>query len=412
MRARLAVAGLLGVILICQTEVWAKTPFENWRDLQPGVSVFSFKPAGIPEPNSIKVVAIDPAAKAEIRLVEAKPGTGGETADVLCRRVKCLAAVNGGFFQLATGQPVGGGVLPETKGLLGFDIPGIVSSAIVIRNGEPSAVHPGFSDVRHPRTMVCGNPQGKRWLIVDDGRQPHSLGLTIDQAATAVSQLGCTKTINLDGGCSTVLVVAGKVENRPCNDGRYSVQAAGSPQRKLPNILAVVSTVPRAAPPKSVAAVAKQTPPAKPEVKVLAKAEAMVLTAAQAEAPPIQRTANRFLRGIAMTSLLAAAMLAWSQTLRLRQTKDRPGAKLPAGLPFRTYFCRLDCPPRRPILDIWSRLRLTAVPPFLPISAKNSGPCFFAVASPPFLPASLRFIFATTTSFAPNLTRLVATRIG
>ncbi len=76
---------------------------------------------------------------------------------------------------------------------------------------------PGFSASRHPRTAV-GYDSGRRrlWLVVVDGRQPpYSAGMTLPELAELLEALGADEAINLDGGGSSVMVVRGRVRNRP-----------------------------------------------------------------------------------------------------------------------------------------------------------------------------------------------------
>ena len=52
------------------------------------------------------------------------------------------------------------------------------------------------------------------------GKQPElSLGMTIDELADFMKNLGCIKALNLDGGGSTTFVYAGRVINQPTGSG-------------------------------------------------------------------------------------------------------------------------------------------------------------------------------------------------
>jgi hypothetical protein len=63
----------------------------------------------------------------------------------------------------------------------------------------------------HPRTAVAVDAEGRAlWLIVVDGRQPdYSEGVTLDELAEIVLELGAETALNLDGGGSTTLVAEG-----------------------------------------------------------------------------------------------------------------------------------------------------------------------------------------------------------
>lgn len=72
---------------------------------------------------------------------------------------------------------------------------------------------------RHPRTAVGVTSDGTVLLTVVDGRWPeHSLGMTLVELARELVALGVTDALNLDGGGSTTLVVAGAVINRPSDE--------------------------------------------------------------------------------------------------------------------------------------------------------------------------------------------------
>jgi len=95
--------------------------------------------------------------------------------------------------------------------------------AVVLRGGEPT----GQGDANlHPRTAAGVSKDGK-WLILVavDGRQfGHSGGMTTGELASLMKRLGAWDAINLDGGGTTTLVVAGpdgapQILNRPVHRG-------------------------------------------------------------------------------------------------------------------------------------------------------------------------------------------------
>ena len=83
-----------------------------------------------------------------------------------------------------------------------------------------------FSAQRHPRTAIGRTADGDVWLVAIDGRQPHSDGATLEEAAIVMRRLGCVDAINLDGGGSTALNVRGLTLNRP-SDGRERAVSNG-----------------------------------------------------------------------------------------------------------------------------------------------------------------------------------------
>ncbi|MDI9634655.1 phosphodiester glycosidase family protein [Kamptonema cortianum] len=72
-----------------------------------------------------------------------------------------------------------------------------------------------FSTTKHPRTAIGSTAKGDIWMLVLDGRQPMSRGAGLDELARVMQRLGCTNAINLDGGGSSTIAIAGLVVNRP-----------------------------------------------------------------------------------------------------------------------------------------------------------------------------------------------------
>ena len=69
---------------------------------------------------------------------------------------------------------------------------------------------------RNPRTGVGLTPSGRLLLVVVDGRRPGwSSGMRLDEFANLFLYLGADRAMNLDGGGSSTMVVAGRVVNRP-----------------------------------------------------------------------------------------------------------------------------------------------------------------------------------------------------
>jgi hypothetical protein len=62
----------------------------------------------------------------------------------------------------------------------------------------------------HPRTAAGTDVSGRYvWLVVVDGRQPGSSeGMTTHELARFLSELGCHDAVNLDGGGSSVMMLA------------------------------------------------------------------------------------------------------------------------------------------------------------------------------------------------------------
>lgn len=91
-----------------------------------------------------------------------------------------------------------------------------------------------FSTKRHPRTAVGVTAAGDVWLVVIDGRQAMSRGATLEETALILQKYGCVNAINLDGGGSSQIGLAGLTLNRP-SDGK---------ERAVCNSLLVIGPAP------------------------------------------------------------------------------------------------------------------------------------------------------------------------
>ncbi len=108
-----------------------------------------------------------------------------------------------------------------------FALSGDVS---IVRDGKPIS-HPSNPHT-HPRTAVGFDRTGtKMYILVVDGRQQRSRGMTYDELGIFMTSLGAWDAINLDSGGSTTLV------RRPLGQGQVVVAnnpSEGS-QRAVPN---------------------------------------------------------------------------------------------------------------------------------------------------------------------------------
>lgn len=84
---------------------------------------------------------------------------------------------------------------------------------------------------RHPRTAAGWTEDGALLLLVLDGRSKTSRGATLNETAAILLAHGAQEALNLDGGGSTTLWVAGQVQNQPSDK-------AG--ERPVASILALV----------------------------------------------------------------------------------------------------------------------------------------------------------------------------
>ncbi|MEM1117638.1 MAG: phosphodiester glycosidase family protein [Bacteroidota bacterium] len=95
-----------------------------------------------------------------------------------------------------------------------WDLPEAVGAGpVLVRDGRVAVateaeVFFGTSiPARHPRSAVGVTGDGVVWLVVVDGRQPASRGVTLEELAEMMHRLGAEDALNLDGGGSSALVV-------------------------------------------------------------------------------------------------------------------------------------------------------------------------------------------------------------
>ncbi len=220
------------------TDVW-ETPYSGVRHLhrvQPGLDYH--------------VVLVD-LRDPRIELVATRPADRFTTVSEFARRYEADLAVNANFFDHGScGLMAGGGEVMQNayddncRASLGFgreneaavfdslEIPrGPVPAAwmtevltgkpFLLRDGRaPSWVRPQHLYRPNPRTAV-GLTRDRHTLVmlVADGRTGRAAGLTGFQMVEVLRAFAVTDAINLDGGGSTALVIAGRVRNRP-SDGR------------------------------------------------------------------------------------------------------------------------------------------------------------------------------------------------
>jgi hypothetical protein len=67
----------------------------------------------------------------------------------------------------------------------------------------------------HPRTAAGVTADGDLLLLVVDGRQEVSRGVSLVELAQMMQNLGAVEAVNLDGGGSSAMVVDGHLLNRP-----------------------------------------------------------------------------------------------------------------------------------------------------------------------------------------------------
>lgn len=87
---------------------------------------------------------------------------------------------------------------------------------------------------RAPRTALANTKEGHILLVVVDGRQQHSIGMTLYEMAAFMKELGAVNAMNLDGGGSSEMVVNGDIVNSP-SDGHERLVGSAFVVLKAPN---------------------------------------------------------------------------------------------------------------------------------------------------------------------------------
>ncbi|MES2458612.1 MAG: phosphodiester glycosidase family protein [Bacteroidota bacterium] len=94
-----------------------------------------------------------------------------------------------------------------------------------------------FNITRHPRTAIGIKPGGKIILLTVDGRNANSAGMSIFELSKIMRWLGCTSSINLDGGGSTALWVQHYPENGIINYPTDNKLWDHAGERKVANVI-------------------------------------------------------------------------------------------------------------------------------------------------------------------------------
>lgn len=89
---------------------------------------------------------------------------------------------------------------------------------------DDGQVRDDFTEIikpRNPRTLLGYIAPGHYIMVVVDGRQDSSAGLTLKDCSSLMASLGCSVAYNLDGGQSSEMVFQGQIVNNPSDGGRH-----------------------------------------------------------------------------------------------------------------------------------------------------------------------------------------------
>lgn len=96
----------------------------------------------------------------------------------------------------------------------------IQNGKIVVSEAIKKEKFRGYLLHRHPRSAIGLTKNNKVLLVVVDGRQKNSVGVTYYKLAHILSDLGAIEAMGLDGGNSSIMWFKGKIVNSPGNGGR------------------------------------------------------------------------------------------------------------------------------------------------------------------------------------------------
>lgn len=97
--------------------------------------------------------------------------------------------------------------------------PRLVKNGTIFLTSKEEQFPSDITKGRAPRTAVGVTKDGHIILLVVDGRQSTSIGMTLQELAQFMQELGAVDAMNFDGGGSSEMIVTGKVVNNP-SDGR------------------------------------------------------------------------------------------------------------------------------------------------------------------------------------------------
>jgi hypothetical protein len=109
----------------------------------------------------------------------------------------------------------------------------ISGGPVLVRDGKVQRIRMSDSDSyeyssmteRHPRSAVGWNDE-LFFLVEVDGRHRSSVGMTLNELASYLLELGCREAMGLDGGGSATLWCNGRIQNRPCDGYERSIANA------------------------------------------------------------------------------------------------------------------------------------------------------------------------------------------
>ena len=93
--------------------------------------------------------------------------------------------------------------------------PMLIKDGFVINEYGPEHFLEDVISSKAPRTAIGITKSNEVIIIVVDGRQEHSVGITLNTLAHILLDLGCVNAMNLDGGSSSFMAFGGNLINNP-----------------------------------------------------------------------------------------------------------------------------------------------------------------------------------------------------
>ena len=93
--------------------------------------------------------------------------------------------------------------------------PQLIKNGRIEITNSAEKILPSFVSDLHPRTAIAKLKSGQILLLTVDGRQPESVGMSLNMLADLLIELGAVEAINLDGGGSTTMVIRNNLVNKP-----------------------------------------------------------------------------------------------------------------------------------------------------------------------------------------------------
>ena len=220
-------------------------------------------------PQFVSIVEVDPRQKHRAGIGisrQMKP------LSLLAEENKAIAAINGSYYNMQTGNSVTflktdetvvdstsenefrlrvTGAVAVRKGKLKL-LPWskaiergykkkkgrvLASGPLMLQNeryADWSSCDETFIRTKHPRSAIAVTKDRKVLLITVDGRsEGNAIGMSIPELAFLVKILGGKTALNLDGGGSTMLFLNGNILNHPCDNRLFDHQG----ERNIPNII-------------------------------------------------------------------------------------------------------------------------------------------------------------------------------